>query len=158
MAETVEKLCFSDNLCLDYAKHESEKSSCTETFSLSKYKKSGTCPDFLCICAANAVLCALPRTLLIRVGKMLFRQADRTAAAVRFKLSTRTRSTVLACSHLLHSALAAPSANTSRKPFTLAAISPPNTAEPATITSAPAATMSAVLFSLAPPSISSSHW
>ena len=33
-----------------------------ETFSLlkyKKYKKSGICPDFLCICAANAVLCTL---------------------------------------------------------------------------------------------------
>ena len=54
-------------------------------------------------------------------------------------------------------ACSTPFANTSWKPLTFAAISPPNTAEPATITSAPAATISAVLESFAPPSISSSH-
>ena len=32
--ETVEKLRFSDNLCSDYAEHESSESSHTETFSL----------------------------------------------------------------------------------------------------------------------------
>jgi hypothetical protein len=45
--------------------HGRVKSSYAETFSLSKYKKSGTCPDFLCICAANAVLRALPRVLWV---------------------------------------------------------------------------------------------
>ena len=33
-SETVEKLRFSDNLCSDYAEHESSESSHTETISL----------------------------------------------------------------------------------------------------------------------------
>ena len=57
----VEKLRFSDNMCSDFAEHESSESSHTETFSLQKYKNRGTRPRFLCVFTANAVLCALPR-------------------------------------------------------------------------------------------------
>ena len=59
--ETVEKLRFSDNLCFDFAKHESSESSHAETFSLSKYPNRGTRPRFGCVCAANAFECALTR-------------------------------------------------------------------------------------------------
>ena len=59
--------------------------------------------------------------------------------------------------YLVHCAFAAPSSNFSRKPLTLAAMSPPKTAEPATMTSAPASMHSTTLFCLTPPSISSSH-
>ena len=55
------KLRFSDNLCSDFAEHESSESSHAETFSLQKYKNRGTRPRFLCVCSANAFECALPR-------------------------------------------------------------------------------------------------
>ncbi len=88
--ETVKKLCFSDNLYLDYVNINEKKSSCTETFSLSKYKKSGTCPDFLCICVVNAILCVLPRISLTRISKILFRQIKGRLKAYLFARSTLT--------------------------------------------------------------------
>ena len=66
-------------------------------------------------------------------------------------------SAIISLCYFVHSAFFTPSANTSWNALTLPAMSPPNTAEPATMTSAPAATMSAVLVTLAPPSISSSQ-
>ena len=60
-AETVEKLRFSDNLCSDYAEHESSESSHSETFSLQKYKNRGTRPRFLCNHEVIAISRALPR-------------------------------------------------------------------------------------------------
>ena len=103
-------------------------------------------PGFYGDCGApqSPILCALRR-------ERLFRQAETDGKSRPFFLYD--------CAlYLLQVAFFTPSANTSWKPLTFAAMSPPNTAEPATITSAPAATISAVLFSLAPPSISSSQW
>ena len=60
-AETVEKLRFSDNLCSDFAEHESSESSHAETFSLQKYPNRGTRPRWGWLCEAKPVKCALTR-------------------------------------------------------------------------------------------------
>ena len=82
--ETVKILFFRQSI-LGLRQHKRGKSSCTETFSLSKHKKSGTCPDFLCICVVNAILCVLPR-----INKILFRQIEGRLKAYLFARSTLT--------------------------------------------------------------------
>ena len=54
--KTVEKLRFSDNLCFDFAKHESSGKFLYRNFLPPKSKKNrGACPRFFCVCAANAI-------------------------------------------------------------------------------------------------------
>ena len=91
-SETVEKLRFSDNLCSDYAEHESSESSHTETFSLCKYENRGARPRFSCICAANAISCAMPRGSVSIVKTDFLDKLRRTSQDVRLSLPKRSYS------------------------------------------------------------------
>ena len=61
MPETVAKLTFRRQSVFLLRRTRTSESSHAETFSLSKYPNRGTRPRFGCVCAANALSCALPR-------------------------------------------------------------------------------------------------
>ena len=64
-----------------------------------KYENRGTCPRFSCICAANAISCALPRSSVSIVKTDFLDKLRRTSQDVRLSLSKRSYSCNLNNSH-----------------------------------------------------------
>ena len=74
--ETVEKLRFSDNLCLDFAKHGREKVPVQKLFLSQSIKAEVHAPSFYAFALQMLFDGALPRVLVKRINKILLRQTE----------------------------------------------------------------------------------
>ena len=84
-SETVKKLRFSDNLCSDYAEHESSESSHIETFPLKVRKPRYTPPVFMHLLRKyNIISCALPR-VSVSIAKTDFIDRLKKSETIRFR-------------------------------------------------------------------------